>query len=79
RIFEPFYQVDGSATRSYGGVGVGLAIARRTAQGLGGDVRMASPGNEVIEGVRLTGGVFYLTVAKRAAMYDGGPIIRHAE
>jgi len=72
RIFEPFYQVDGSTTRSYGGVGVGLAIARRTAQGLGGDVRMASPCKEVIEGVRLGGAAFYLTVAKRAPMHDGG-------
>lgn len=72
RIFEPFYQVDGSTTRSYGGVGVGLAIARRTAQGLGGDVRMASPCNETIEGVRLGGAGFYLSVAKRAPMHDGG-------
>ncbi len=41
RIFEPFYQVDGSPPRLHGGVGVGLAIVRRTARGLGGDVRLA--------------------------------------
>ena len=41
RVFEPFYQVDGSPTRAHGGVGVGLAIARRVARGLGGDVRVA--------------------------------------
>ena len=36
RIFDPFYQVDGSPTRAHGGTGVGLAIARRVARGLGG-------------------------------------------
>lgn len=66
RIFDPFYQVDGSVTREHGGVGVGLAIARRTARGLGGDVRIVSPCNEIIEAVRLGGAAFYLTVAVRA-------------
>jgi len=66
RIFEPFYQVDGSVTREHGGVGVGLAIARRTARGLGGDVRVVSPSTECIEGGALGGAAFYLTVAPRA-------------
>ena len=66
RIFEPFYQVDGSVTREHGGVGVGLAIARRTARGLGGDVHLVSPTSEVIDGTVLTGAAFYLSVASRA-------------
>jgi signal transduction histidine kinase len=66
RIFEPFYQVDGSMTREHGGVGIGLAISRRTARGLGGDLRVASPCQEVIEGVALGGAAFYLSVAQRA-------------
>ncbi|MEZ4295671.1 MAG: hybrid sensor histidine kinase/response regulator [Polyangiaceae bacterium] len=66
RMFEPFYQVDGSPTRLHGGVGVGLAIVRRTARGLGGDVRLTSPCNEVIDGARLGGAAFSLTVAQRA-------------
>lgn len=65
RIFDPFYQVDGSATRSYGGTGVGLAIARRVARGLGGDVRLL-PDGATIEGMFLGGAAFSLTVAKRA-------------
>ncbi len=66
RIFEPFFQVDGSVTREHGGVGVGLAIARRTARGLGGEVRVVSPCAETIEGVPLGGAAFYLSVAPRA-------------
>lgn len=65
RIFDPFYQVDGSVTRAHGGTGVGLAIARRVARGLGGDVRLLEQG-ATIEGMYLAGATFSLTVAKRA-------------
>jgi signal transduction histidine kinase len=64
RVFDPFYQVDGSPTREHGGVGVGLAIARSVARGLGGDVKLA--GGAAVEGSYLTGAAFSLTVAKRA-------------
>src|SRR4051812_12294463 len=60
RIFDPFYQVDGSATRSFGGTGVGLAIARKVARGLGGDVRLLAEGASV-EGMFLGGAAFSLT------------------
>ena len=42
QLFQPFTQVDGSATRRHGGTGLGLAISRRLANALGGDVEVAS-------------------------------------
>jgi signal transduction histidine kinase len=41
-VFEEFRQVDGSATRKYGGSGLGLALARRLARLLGGDIDVVS-------------------------------------
>jgi len=64
RVFEPFYQIDGSPTRAHGGVGVGLAIARRVARGLGGDIKLT--GGATVEAQYLTGAAFWLTVARHA-------------
>ncbi len=38
RLFRPFAQADSSLSRRYGGIGIGLALARKTARKLGGDV-----------------------------------------
>jgi hypothetical protein len=40
-LFEPFTQVDSSMTRKAGGTGLGLALARRYARALGGDVELS--------------------------------------
>jgi signal transduction histidine kinase/ActR/RegA family two-component response regulator len=38
RMFEPFTQADSSTTRSYGGAGLGLAIARELVELMGGTI-----------------------------------------
>ncbi len=42
RAFTPFWRADGSRTRKTGGVGLGLALARRIARVHGGDLTLTS-------------------------------------
>ncbi len=41
-IFEPFYQVDGSSTRKYSGMGLGLALVRQILQAHNSDIHIDS-------------------------------------
>jgi signal transduction histidine kinase len=51
RIFERFYQVDSSSTRTYRGSGLGLSLVREVLEKLGGTIEVESePG----EGSRFT-------------------------
>ncbi|UJR80465.1 sensor histidine kinase [Sandaracinus amylolyticus] len=65
KILEPFYQVDGSVTRQHGGVGLGLAFARRVAEAMGGDVTVNSPPSPALTARGLTGTEVVLRVKVR--------------
>ncbi|MFW5740152.1 MAG: hybrid sensor histidine kinase/response regulator [Myxococcota bacterium] len=73
KVLQPFVQADGSPTRQHQGVGIGLAIARRVTEGLGGELALASPANERIGGVTFRGAICTLTVAERAPSPPDGP------
>ncbi len=66
RVFEPFFQADGSVTRSFGGAGVGLAVVRGVALGHGGSVRLRSPTADDVDGKKLGGASFSMLFAKHA-------------
>ncbi len=41
-VFEPFYQLDGSSTRKYGGTGLGLALVKRIIEAHGATIHVTS-------------------------------------
>jgi signal transduction histidine kinase len=62
RILQPFFQVDGSRTRSHGGVGLGLAFARNVAEAMGGGISVVSPPDMSVAGRSLRGTAIVLGV-----------------
>ena len=43
-IFQPFFRVDKSRSRAYGGVGLGLTLVRKIVELHGGTIRIAESG-----------------------------------
>jgi len=72
-IFDPFVQVDRALHRPNEGVGLGLAISRDLARGMGGDV--------TVESTVAEGSVFTLTLPKgeESGAADDGSAQRRAD
>jgi signal transduction histidine kinase len=64
KILQPFFQVDGSPTRSHGGVGLGLAFARHVAEAMGGGIEVQSPPRSAV-GKKTFGGTAILLSVKK--------------
>ncbi len=64
RIFEPMVRLDGARSRDAGGVGMGLALARRIARSHGGELQ--------VQGSELGGACFVLDLP-RSGLAGGSP------
>lgn len=66
KLFENFYQVDGSRTKSYGGTGLGLAISQKLVEAMGGNISFYSMGEGLGSTVTFAVPLSHLPVIKTA-------------
>jgi len=69
KIFEPFWQSDQTTTRRYGGTGIGLSVARQSAEMLNGHISVES---QLMCGSTFT---FVFPVQVARMMPDGSPML----
>jgi signal transduction histidine kinase/CHASE3 domain sensor protein len=65
-LFQEFHQLEAGDGKRYDGTGIGLALSRRLARALGGEIEVRSRENE--------GSTFTLVLPRVAPMIDVGPI-----
>jgi two-component system, NarL family, sensor histidine kinase BarA len=65
KVWEVFYQVDGSTTREYGGAGLGLSIVKSFVEAHGGEVQVRSKAGE--------GSTFVMLLPFRVAVAAAAP------
>jgi signal transduction histidine kinase len=71
RIFDRFFQVDGTTTRRYGGTGLGLAIVKQIIETHGGQVGVRSEPD--------VGSLFSFTIPKAGSRQLNGGQWQHAD
>ncbi len=64
KLFENFFQVDGSRTKSYGGTGLGLAISEKLVEAMNGTMSFYSMGEGLGSTVTFTVPICHLPVIK---------------
>jgi signal transduction histidine kinase len=64
KLFQKFFQVDGSRTKAYGGTGLGLAISQKLVEAMGGKISFYSMGESLGSTVTFTIPLKHMPVIK---------------
>ncbi|MCX6612715.1 MAG: ATP-binding protein [Acidobacteria bacterium] len=79
KVFAPFVQADGTATRKHGGTGLGLAITLELVKKMGGKIWLESPWQKPGSEAMVEGSTFHFTLPLRAGRAPATVVERVAE